>query len=120
MLTTIRLTRFTLCSGQTGTFMMIVEQLGLAMMPVVLRDRSGFTSGTTSGMPSFMRKARVVDHDRARPRGGRGELLADRPAGREEGDLDVLERLGQFLDRVRLALELDLLAGRRWASSFRF
>ena len=28
--------RVTLCSGQTGTFMMIVLQLGLAMMPMCL------------------------------------------------------------------------------------
>ena len=36
MLTIIRFTRLTLCSGQTGTFMMIVLQLGLAMMPMCL------------------------------------------------------------------------------------
>ena len=56
----IRFTRLTLCSGQTGTFMMIVLQLGLAMMPLCLWICSGLTSGTTSGMPSFMRKALVL------------------------------------------------------------
>ena len=56
----IRLTRLALCSGQTGTFMMIVQQLGLAIRPMCLWICSGFTSGTTSGMPSFMRKADVL------------------------------------------------------------
>src|SRR4051812_15442247 len=56
----MRFTRLTLCSGQTGTFMMIVEQLGLAIRPLCLWICSGLTSGTTSGTPSFMRKALVL------------------------------------------------------------
>ncbi len=56
----IRLTRLTLCSGHTGTFMMIVLQLGLAMMPTCLAMASGLTSGTTSGMPSLRRKALLL------------------------------------------------------------
>src|SRR5690554_4705841 len=46
--------------GQTGTFMMIVLQLGLAINPLCLWIWVGFTSGMTRGMPSFMRKALVL------------------------------------------------------------
>ena len=37
--------------------MMIVEQLGLAMIPLCSLMSCGFTSGTTSGTPSVMRNA---------------------------------------------------------------
>ena len=78
----IRFTRLALCSGQTGTFMMIVEQLGLAISPLCLWICSGFTSGTTSGTPSFMRKALVLSTTTAPAFTAPGrELLADRPAG---------------------------------------
>src|SRR3954470_16569611 len=120
----MRLTRLTLCSGQTGTFMMIVEQLGLAIRPLCLWICSGFTSGTTSGTPSFMRKALVLSTTNAPARtaggadsspappprlhGGRRELLADRPARGKERDLHALEAvLRHLLDDVRPALELD-------------
>ena len=55
-----RRTRLALYSGHTATFMMIVLQLGLAMMPTCLAMASGFTSGTTSGMPSLSRKALLL------------------------------------------------------------
>ena len=56
----MRLTRKRLCSGHTGTFMMMVQQFGLAMMPLCLAMSSGFTSGTTSGTPSCIRKYEVL------------------------------------------------------------
>jgi len=55
VLTTSRLIGLTWCSGQTGTFMMIVEQLGLAMMPLCHARSCGLTSGTTSGTDGSMR-----------------------------------------------------------------
>ncbi len=78
----IRFTRLTRCSGQTGTFMMIVEQLGLAMIPTCLWICSGFTSGTTSGIPSFMRNALVLSTTTApaATAAGANSLLIDPPA----------------------------------------
>ena len=84
----IRFTRLTLCSGQTGTFMMIVEQLGLAMMPDVLVDLLGIDlRHHQRNAVLHAEGAGVVDDDRARRHRRRGEFLADRPAGRKEGDL---------------------------------
>src|SRR5688572_30701072 len=40
--------------------MMMVEQLGLAITPLCLWIASGFTSGTTNGTPSFIRKAELL------------------------------------------------------------
>src|SRR5215210_2156067 len=78
----IRFTRLTLCSGQTGTFMMIVEQLGLAMRPLCLWIWSGLTSGTTSGTPSFIRKALVLSTTTAPAwtAAGANSLLTEPPA----------------------------------------
>ena len=84
---------------------MIVEQLGLAMMPVVLVDLLGVhLRHDQRDAVLHAEGAGVVDDDRAGRDRRRRELLADRPAGGEEGDLHVLEAvLGQLFDRVRLA-----------------
>jgi len=60
VLITIRRTGFTRCSGQTGTFMMIVEQFGFAMIPRCAAMSCGLTSGITSGTSGSMRKAEVL------------------------------------------------------------
>ncbi len=55
----------------------------------------------------------IVDHDRAGARRNRAIVLRDRPAGRKQSDIDVLERvLGQFGDGDVLALEAHGLARR--------
>src|SRR6185437_13811304 len=43
--------------GHSGVMEMMVEQLGLAMMPLCSRKASGLISGTTNGTPGSMRKA---------------------------------------------------------------
>src|SRR6185312_9210718 len=43
--------------GHSGVMEMIVEQLGLAMMPLCWCSASGLISGTTSGTSGSMRKA---------------------------------------------------------------
>ncbi len=49
--------RFLRCSGHSGVIEMIVEQLGLAMMPLCCRTACGLISGTTSGTSAAMRNA---------------------------------------------------------------
>ena len=82
MLTTIRLTGLTLCSGQTGTITMIVEQFGLAMMPLCSLMFCGLTSGTTSGTSGSMRKAEELSTTTAPActAAGANSLLREAPA----------------------------------------
>src|SRR5215211_7402404 len=88
-----RFTRLTLCSGQTGTFMMIVEQLGLAIRPLCLWICSGFTSGTTSGTPSFIRNALVLSTTTAPAESAAG-------AGEKLDALDGEVALGEDRDEL--------------------
>ena len=56
---------------------------------------------------------RVVDHGRAAGDRGRGQLARDVGAGREEGDVDAVERLGDGLaDLERAAIDGDGPPGR--------
>ena len=57
MLTTTRRTRAASCSGLSATTIWIVEQLGLAMIPLFQAMSWGLTSGTTSGTSGSIRKA---------------------------------------------------------------
>src|ERR1041384_8086128 len=79
--------RFCLWMGQRGVMAMIVEQFGLAMMPLCCLMASGFTSGMTKGTVGSMRKAEdavlLVDG----PEGGDGD---DRGAIRIGDDAFVL------------------------------
>ena len=86
--------------------MMIVEQFGLAMMPLwrvdLRNDERDFRIHAEG--------ARVVDDDGTGLDGCRSELLAGSAAG-EQSNLNVLEGLvRRLLNRVLLAHELDLLA----------
>ena len=58
--TTARSTPKAWCSGNTATFIRIVVQLGFAMMPLWPAAACPFTSGTTSGVPSFMRNVALL------------------------------------------------------------
>ncbi len=66
MLTTTRLTPAARCSGATAMSMMMVEQLGLAMMPPLPAvmpaafTASALISGITSGTPSVIRNAELL------------------------------------------------------------
>ncbi len=53
----MRRRRLMRCMGQSGVMAMMVEQLGLAMMPRCARTASGLISGTTSGTAGSMRNA---------------------------------------------------------------
>ncbi|KAF5042894.1 hypothetical protein DSECCO2_507970 [anaerobic digester metagenome] len=55
--TTTRLMRAASCRGFSTTTIWMVEQLGLAMMPLCQDRSSGFTSGTTRGTAGSMRQA---------------------------------------------------------------
>ena len=57
MLTITRRTRKASCSGFRATTIWIVEQFGLAMIPLCLRMSRGLTSGTTSGTSGSIRQA---------------------------------------------------------------
>ena len=61
---------------------MIVEQFGLAISPACFAIASGFTSGTTSGIPSFMRNALVLSTTTAPAftADGANSLLIEPPA----------------------------------------
>ena len=51
---------FTLCSGYSATTIWMVEQLGLAMIPLCRRISSGLTSGTTSGISFSILQAELL------------------------------------------------------------
>ena len=57
VLTTTRLIGDKSCNGFKPSAMMIVEQLGLAIIPLCVSISSGLTSGTTNGTSGSMRKA---------------------------------------------------------------
>ena len=55
MLTITRVTRAASCNGFITITIWVVEQLGLAMIPLWVAIASGFTSGITSGTSGFIR-----------------------------------------------------------------
>ena len=97
--------------GVTGTIMMMVEQLGLAMIPPLPSSTpsraSGLTSGTTRGIPGTMRKAELLSTTVALASAARGAnfRLMDAPALNRASSTSLEAVLRQFLDGVGLSLE---------------
>src|SRR5690606_8508504 len=80
--TTTRRSRAAWCNGFSATSMMMVEQLGLAMMPWCFRASCALTSGTTSGTSGAMRNALVLSMTTAPAltASGASALLTEPPA----------------------------------------
>ncbi len=77
-------------SGASTIVSGIVQQFGLAMIPVCSRARSPFTSGTTSGTPSCEPECRgLVDADSSGFGGDRNEFAAHCVPIGEEADVEV-------------------------------
>ena len=100
--------------GFSATTVCMVVQLGLATMPRWESSASGLTSETTSGTSSCMRQKDELSTTTAP---GVGEapapLLADRGAGREEREVEALDRLvGERLHSQVGVAEVDRAAGR--------
>src|SRR3954453_3264478 len=97
--------------GLRATMSCIVEQFGLAMMPLWASSASGLTSETTSGTPGSRRKAEGLSTT-THPRGGeRGPPRAGgRRARREDRDVEALDRL--LAERLDDEAALELAAGR--------
>ncbi len=71
------------CSGQSGTPMMIAEQFGTEIIPVMSLQVARLISGTTSGTSAFMRNAEELsDHHRAGLFAGLREFARARGPGR--------------------------------------
>src|SRR5688500_18318673 len=103
--------------------MMIVEQLGLAIRPLCLKISCGFTSGTTSGMPSFIRNALVLSTTiaPAATAAGANSLLIDPPALKNAILTSLNESFVSSSTVYVLPMNSTVLpAERADASSFRF
>src|SRR6185437_5348061 len=100
--------------GHSGVIEMIVEQLGLAMIPLCCLTASGLISGTTSGTPASIRNAEELSTTTAPPgprtSGDRAEALRRAAAGREQRNVDTAETVlcelahGQLLAAKRKRL----------------
>ena len=90
---------------------MMVEQFGLAMIPLWVLMASGLISGITRGTSGSIRKADELSTTTAPASTAAGaNSFAPPPTGAEQRDLDALETvLRQFLNRIFLTLEGDLL-----------
>src|SRR5258706_4035850 len=64
--------RFFLWIGQSGVMAMMVEQLGLAIMPLWLARASGLISGMTRGTPGSIRNAEELSTTTAPARAAMG------------------------------------------------
>ena len=65
------------CSGLSTTTIWIVEQFGLAMIPLCAAIACALTSGTTSGTAGSMRKAFVLSMQTAPARAATGQNCSE-------------------------------------------
>ena len=85
------------------TTIWMVEQLGLAMMPLCQSTSSGLTSGTTSGTSGSMRQAEELSTTtQPASRAMGANFVRGAAAGREQGQVDALEAVGSELLAGRL------------------
>ena len=88
------------CTGQSGVMAMMVEQLGLAMMPRWPRTASGLISGTTSGTAGSMRNAEELSTTTAPCSTASGPKRLEMLPPAEKSAMSTPRKLSSFSSRT--------------------